>query len=66
MSNPAQSTSNGGASGYSSEKPKAASPTPKPATPRSAPKSASKRSATEINYPDPLPGGFMPGKKSRE
>ncbi|KAK5636095.1 hypothetical protein RRF57_011807 [Xylaria bambusicola] len=56
---------------YTSEKPQPPLP-PHPiklsaANAATAARAASRRAmATEINYPDPLPGGFQPGKKCCE
>lgn len=64
-----QSTSKTCANAYASDKSKAA-PLPPKTTKQPAAKPASitgsKRGVAEINYPDPLPGGFQPGKKSCE
>ncbi|GAW25065.1 hypothetical protein SAMD00023353_0102800 [Rosellinia necatrix] len=64
MFSPSRSNTNAGAGTnvYTSDKPKAASSQLKTTKP-SKTITASKRSVAEINYPDPLPGGFQPGKK---
>ncbi|GAW11895.1 hypothetical protein ANO14919_012480 [Xylariales sp. No.14919] len=51
-------------SAYASDKPKDTSSRPKPTKPAAAKPAPRRSAAAEINYPDPLPGGFMPGKKS--
>ncbi|KAI8949415.1 hypothetical protein F4801DRAFT_553518 [Xylaria longipes] len=65
MSSPAQSTSKAGAAAYTSDKPQAPLPPIKTTKP-SATITGTKRAMAEINYPDPLPGGFQPGKKTCE
>ncbi|KAH8158050.1 hypothetical protein CIB48_g10201 [Xylaria polymorpha] len=65
MSPPAPSTSKAGATAYASDKPHVPLP-PIKTTKRSTTITGTKQAMAEINYPDPLPGGFQPGKKTCE
>ncbi|KAI0478293.1 hypothetical protein F4859DRAFT_513876 [Xylaria cf. heliscus] len=65
MFSPAHSTSKAGATAYTSDKPQIPLP-PIKTTKSSSTITGTKRAMAEINYPDPLPGGFQPGKKTCE
>ncbi|KAI2629503.1 hypothetical protein GGS21DRAFT_526466 [Xylaria nigripes] len=63
------SASNKPADAYTTDKAeKSATPSsfPKPAPEPPATKYATRQNVAEINYPDPLPAGFQPGKKCGE